>query len=97
MARVRQPAQALLVPLELGVAVKGGAEAIVRTVCQLITHHLDTAASPDWALLQVDFSNAFNLVRRDVLVSPLWSISLRWDPGLLGVLIPRLISSTMAR
>jgi Reverse transcriptase (RNA-dependent DNA polymerase) len=66
MARVRQLAQALLAPLELGVAVKGGAEAIVHTVRRLITHHLDAAVSSDWALLQVDFSNAFNLVRRDV-------------------------------
>jgi Reverse transcriptase (RNA-dependent DNA polymerase) len=65
MARVRQPAQALLAPLQLGVAVKGGAEAIVHTVRRLITHHLDAAVSPDGALLQVDFSNAFNLVRGD--------------------------------
>jgi Reverse transcriptase (RNA-dependent DNA polymerase) len=66
MARVRQPAQALLVPLQFGIAVKCGAEAIVHTVRRLITHHLDAAVSPDWALLQVDFSSAFNLVRRDV-------------------------------
>jgi Reverse transcriptase (RNA-dependent DNA polymerase) len=38
----------------------------VHTVRRLIAHHLDAAVSPDWALLQVDFSNAFNLVRRDV-------------------------------
>jgi hypothetical protein len=66
MARVRQPAQALLTPLQLCVAVKFGAEAIMHTVRRLITHHLDAAISLDWALLQVDFSNAFNLVRRDV-------------------------------
>jgi hypothetical protein len=65
MARVRQPAQALLAPLQLGVAVKGGAEAIVHTVRRLITHHLDAAVSPYWTL-QVDLSNAFNFVRRDV-------------------------------
>jgi hypothetical protein len=35
-------------------------------VRRLFTHHLDAAVSPDWALLQVDFSNAFNLVRRYV-------------------------------
>jgi hypothetical protein len=63
---VRQPAQALLAPLQLGVAVKGGAEAILQTVRRLITHRLDAAVSPDWALLQVDFSDAFNLVRREV-------------------------------
>jgi hypothetical protein len=34
---------------------------------RLVTHHLDTAVSPDCALFQVDFSNAFNLVRRQVL------------------------------
>jgi hypothetical protein len=66
MARVRQPAQALLAPFQLNVAVKGGAEAIVHTVRWLITHHFDAAASPDWTLLQVHFSNAFNSVRRDV-------------------------------
>jgi hypothetical protein len=60
MARVRQPAQALLAPLQLGVSVKGGAEAMVHTFRPLITHHLDAAVSPDWALLQVAFSNAFN-------------------------------------
>jgi Reverse transcriptase (RNA-dependent DNA polymerase) len=66
MARVRQPAQALLAPLQQGVAVKVGAEAIVQTVRRLMTHHLDAAVSPDWALLQVDFSIDFNLVWRDV-------------------------------
>jgi hypothetical protein len=39
---------------------------IVHTVRRLNTHHFDAAVFPDWALLQVDFSNAFNLVRRDV-------------------------------
>jgi Reverse transcriptase (RNA-dependent DNA polymerase) len=66
MAWVRQPVQVLLAPLQLGVAVKGGAEAIVHTVRRLITHYLDAAVFPDWALLQVDFSNAFNLMRCDV-------------------------------
>jgi Reverse transcriptase (RNA-dependent DNA polymerase) len=66
MARVRQPAQALLAPLQLGVSVKGGAEAIVHTVRRIITHYLGASVSPDWALLLVDFSNAFNLVRHDV-------------------------------
>jgi Reverse transcriptase (RNA-dependent DNA polymerase) len=70
MARVRQPAKALLEPLQLGFAVKGGADAIVHTVRKLIIHHLDAVVSPDWALLQVDFSNAFNLIRRDVFCQP---------------------------
>jgi hypothetical protein len=93
----KRPAQALLAPFQLGVAVKGGAEAIVHTVRRLITHHLDSAVSPDWALLQVDFSNAFNLVRRDVFCQSILSIFLRWVPGVLGAMILRPISSTKGR
>jgi hypothetical protein len=66
ISRVRQPSQALLGPLQLGFAIKGGAEAIVHTFRWLITHHLGVAVSPEWALLQMNFSTAFNLVRRDV-------------------------------
>jgi hypothetical protein len=90
VARVRQPVQALLVPHQLGGAVRGGSEAIVYAVRRLITHHLDAAVSPDWALLQVDFLNAFNLVRCDVFASQPWSNFLRWVPGFLGAMMLRL-------
>jgi hypothetical protein len=61
MARVSQPAQALLTPLQLGVAFEGRSEAIVHTVGWLITHHLDTAVSPDWAVFTLSQVHALLL------------------------------------
>jgi hypothetical protein len=62
MGRVNQSAQALLAPLQMGVAVQGGAVAIIHTTRRLVLDHAVQSSDPDWALLQVDFSNAFNLV-----------------------------------
>jgi hypothetical protein len=66
MACVKQSAQALLAPLQMGIAVQGGAEAIIHTTRRLVLDHAAPLSDPDWALLQVDFSNAFNLVSRDI-------------------------------
>jgi hypothetical protein len=55
MARVKQSAQTLLAPLQMGVAVQGGAEAIIRTTRRLVLDHAAPSSDPDWALLQVDF------------------------------------------
>jgi hypothetical protein len=56
----------LLAPLQMGVAVQGGAEAIIHTTRRLVLDHAAPSSDPDWALLQVEFSKAFNLVSRDV-------------------------------
>ena len=60
---VRLPARSLLAPLQLGVSVRGGCEAIVHA-----TSHL-TSSLPDeqcWTLL-LDFSNAFNNISREAM------------------------------
>ena len=58
---LRQKAVSVLSPLQLGVGVKGGCEAIVHSVSAV----LEDSSSPDasWTLL-VDFSNAFNCIDR---------------------------------
>ncbi len=54
----------ILTPLQLGVGVRGGCEAIVHTVSTF----LDNDFSPDskWSLF-LDFSNAFNSIDRDCM------------------------------
>jgi hypothetical protein len=74
MARVKQSAQALLAPLQMVVAVQGGAEAIIHTTCRLVLDHAAPSSDPDWVLLQVDFSNAFNLVSRDIFSAAIFNL-----------------------
>jgi hypothetical protein len=50
----------------MGVAVQGGAEVIIHTTRLLVLDHTAPSSDPYWALLQIDFSNAFNLVSRDI-------------------------------
>ena len=50
-------------PLQLGVGVKGGCEAIVHAVTQLLSPTLD---NNHWTLL-LDFSNAFNSINREAM------------------------------
>jgi hypothetical protein len=55
-----------LSPLQLGVRVKGGCEAIIHAVASIF----DSEATPlhsKW-ILQVDFSNAFNMIDRTTLM-----------------------------
>ena len=62
-AHTRQTAVSILSPLQLGVGVKGGCEAIVHAVDQALF------PSPDndrWTLL-LDFSNAFNSINREAM------------------------------
>jgi hypothetical protein len=66
MARVKQSAQALLTPLQMGIPVQGGSEAIIHITRRLVLDHATPSSDPDWALLQVDVSNAFYLVSRDL-------------------------------
>jgi len=51
-----------LAPHQLGVRVCGGAEAIVHAARAFVA-----SASPLHALVKLDFSNAFNTVRRDCI------------------------------
>ena len=57
---VRSAAFAHLAPLQLGVNVKGGCEAVIHSVSQLMS-----SGQPDqqWVLL-LDFTNAFNTINR---------------------------------
>ena len=62
-AHTRQTAVSILSPLQLGVGVKGGCEAIVHAIDQALF------PSPDndrWTLL-LDFSNAFNAINREAM------------------------------
>ena len=55
-----------LFPLQLGVAVPGGAEAIVHTARSYCRSNLESVDPV--LLLKIDFENAFNSVRRDLLL-----------------------------
>ena len=58
---VRSAAFARIAPLQLGVSVKGGCEAVIHSVS-----HLMSSSQPDqrWVLL-LDFTNAFNTINRN--------------------------------
>ena len=58
----RSSAISSLIPLQLGVGVKGGCEAIIHTT----SHLLSSSDDPDqcWCLF-LDFSNAFNCINRE--------------------------------
>ena len=56
----------MLGPFQLGVAQRGGAEQIVHSMRATLADQWDS--QPDFALLKVDFSNAFNSVSRKHLL-----------------------------
>ena len=60
---VRLPANSLLAPLQLGVSVRGGCEAIVHATSQLMSSLPDEQR---WTLL-LDFTNAFNNISREAM------------------------------
>ena len=60
---VRQPVLSLLAPLQLGVSVQGGCEAIVHATSQLMT---SLPGNQCWTLL-LDFTNAFNNINREAM------------------------------
>ena len=66
----------LLLPHQLGVGVSGGAEAVIHSVASCMEN-----LEVDEAILQIDFSNAFNLVNREVFLK----IVKESLPGLLNV------------
>lgn len=60
---VQAEVKSKLFPFQLGVAISGGAEAIVHTVRSFCNSKL---ISPEpVAILKIDFENAFNTIRRD--------------------------------
>ena len=61
--KVTDNMSSLLAPRQLGFGVKGGAEAAVHAARQYL-HSLP----PDMLLLKLDFSNAFNSIRRDKML-----------------------------
>ena len=61
-----------LSPHQLGVGVRGGAEAIVHSVNRVIEEH---ANRDDLSLLKIDFSNAFNAISRKAVFEQVRLIS----------------------
>ena len=61
--KVTDNMSSLLAPRQLGFGVKGGAEAAIHAARQYL-HSLP----PDMLLLKLDFSNAFNSIRRDKML-----------------------------
>ena len=59
---VRSSALSVLAPLQLGVNVKGGCEAIIHAV----SHLMNSPSNQRWILL-LDFTNAFNSVDRQAM------------------------------
>ena len=68
---VREEVTSHLQPLQLGVGVPRGAEAIVHSVHRYVSHH---ASCADRLIAQVDLSNAFNRVNRCAVVSAVQEI-----------------------
>jgi len=60
-ARVKEQTLQLLAPHNVGVSVRSGGEAVIHAIRDL-TEQLGN--DPNYALLQIDLSNAFNLVSR---------------------------------
>ena len=59
---MRQQAAEIFQPLQFGVGTPGGAEAIIHTVRALTEIHTD------WAVLKLDFRNAFNEVTQGIVL-----------------------------
>ena len=64
-ADVREPAEAWLGPLQVGVGARHSAEAVVHAARQWVQRH---AGQREQVLLKIDFSNAFNTVDRASLL-----------------------------
>ena len=60
---VQDEVKSLLHPFQVGVGVRGGAEAAIHSVRSVVNNFHNT-----WCLLKIDFKNAFNSVRRDTLL-----------------------------
>jgi len=59
-------------PYQLGVGVPGGAEAAISAARQFLD------SSPNNVLLKLDFTNAFNTIRRDCILESVADISPEW-------------------
>ena len=58
-----------LQPIQLGVGVPGGCEAVIHTAQSWAEQH------PDWVILKVDMENAFNSMDRQLFLKKIYSIS----------------------
>ena len=65
VVQLRDALQHLLMPLQFGIAVPGGTEAVVLGI------RADLQAHPDWVVLKVDVANAFNNVHRSAFFEAL--------------------------
>ena len=63
---------ALLAPRQLGYGVRGGAEAAVHAARSFLSD-----MDPDAAMVKLDFSNAFNSIRRDCMHPPSTHLSIQ--------------------
>ena len=61
--KATEKCKSALAPRQLGVAVKGGAEAVAHAARRYLA-----GMGPDETLVKLDFSNAFNSVRRDAVL-----------------------------
>lgn len=82
----------ILSPLQVGVAVPNGAEAIVHAV-KSVRFNPDIPPTSKWILL-VDFANAFNSVNREHIYVHLHQGGSSSDLPLDGVLLPDSFSSS---
>jgi hypothetical protein len=62
---VATEARALLAPLQVGISVAAGADALIHSVWGLASTR---ASDPSVALLQIDFKNAFNFLDRTTFI-----------------------------
>ena len=63
--QLRDALQNAMLPLQFGVAVPGGAEAVVLGIRAALEAH------PEWVVLKVDVANAFNTVHRSTIFQAL--------------------------
>ena len=84
----------LLMPRQLGYGTPRGCEAVVHAV-RMYLHQL----SPANAILKLDFSNAFNSIRRDTMLKAVGDLApelLRFVPSLVGLKdTPKILRAVM--
>jgi len=62
---IKDAVKQLLEPRQLGVGTRGGAEVLVRAANAIVQDH---GHDPATAMLQIDFTNAFNSISRDKIL-----------------------------
>ena len=62
---VKEEASIYLDPLQVGVGMKNGADAVIHSVQRLVA---ENQHKKDYGMLKVDFSNAFNILAREKMI-----------------------------